>query len=208
MAEENYIKEKELANQPQAIPAKEMKALLELIETHICKIYCEDGSHGTGFFCNIPFGWGNHLSVLMTNNHVLKTDDIQPDKTIKFSINNDDRLYKILIDNSRKTYTDVSYDVTIIEIREEDKIDENSFFELDKNIFKDNAYEKFKNCQIYLLHYPKGVEMETSSGVILNITEDNKTIKHLCNTSGGSSGSPIINKTNFQVVGIHKGAPT
>ena len=67
----------------------------------------------------------------MTNNHVLKSDDIQQDKTIKFSINDDKSFYNILIDKTRKTYTDVSYDVTIIEIREDDKIEENSFFELE-----------------------------------------------------------------------------
>ena len=48
--------------------------------------------------------------------------------------------------------------------------------------------------------------MEISYGVIKNIREDNKTIHHLCATSGGSSGSPIINKDNYQVIGIHKGA--
>ena len=60
-----------------------------------------------------------------------------------------------------------------------------------------------------MLHYPKGEEAEISPGVIKNITEseDRKTIYHLCDTSGGSSGCPIINKTNFQVIGIHKGAP-
>ena len=51
--------------------------------------------------------------------------------------------------------------------------------------------------------------MEISAGIIQSISEDEdkKNIYHLCDTSGGSSGSPIINKTNFQVIGIHKGAP-
>ena len=111
-----------------------------------------------------------------------------------------------MIDNERKTYSNKSYDVTIIEIKKDDNIDRKSFFELDQQIFQENAYKIFKNCQIYLLHYPKGIEMEISSGIIKNISEDNKTIHHLCDTSGGSSGSPIINVLNFQVVGIHKGA--
>ena len=80
MTEENYIREKELANQPKAIPTKEMIILLNLIKANICKIYCEDGSHGTGFFCNIPIGWGNYLTTLMTNNHVLNEEYIQPVK--------------------------------------------------------------------------------------------------------------------------------
>ena len=49
---ENYMKVKELENIPKSISTEEMKVLLNLIETHICKIECKDGTHGTGFFCN------------------------------------------------------------------------------------------------------------------------------------------------------------
>ena len=206
MTEETYIKEKQLLNQTQAIPTKEMFILLNIIKTHICKIYLKDNSHGTGFFCNIPNGWGNYLTVLMTNNHVLNQQDIQPGQVIKFTIDNDYKEFNILIDNNRKTYTDESYDVTIIEIKEEDDVNEKSFFDLDKQIFDENVSEIFRSHQVYLLHYPKGKEMELSPGLIKIIKEDNKTIQHLCDTSGGSSGSPIVNKNNFQVIGIHKGA--
>ena len=88
MKKDNYIKEKELANQPKAIAAEEMIILLDLIKTHICKIYCKDGSHGTGFFCNIPISWNKYLKALLTNNHVLNLNDIKPFQTIKFSPKN------------------------------------------------------------------------------------------------------------------------
>ena len=206
MEEEKYIKEKVLSNQPRAIPAKQMKILLNLLETNICKIYCDDGSRGTGFFCKIENGWDKIMKVLMTNNHVLNVNDIKPGKTIKFSIDNDNKYYHILIDKYRRTYTNKFYDVTIIEIKEEDKINEKSFFDLDKQIFEKNSVEIFRNTQIYLLHYPKGIEMEISNGVIKRISKDSQKIEHLCDTSRGSSGSPILNKYNFQVIGIHKGA--
>jgi hypothetical protein len=205
MEEEKYIKEKELSSLPKSISAKKMKILLNLLETNICKIYCNDGSRGTGFFCNIEIGWNKNMKVLMTNNHVLNANAIKPGKTVKFSINNDNKYYNILIDKSRKAYTNESYDVTIIEIKEKDKINEKSFFDLDRQIFEENSDEIFRNTQIYLLHYPKGIEMETSNGVIKSISIDNQEIQHLCDTSGGSSGSPIINKDNFKVIGIHKG---
>ena len=208
MENEKYIKEKELANQPKSFDPEEMSTLIEQVKTHICKIKCKDGSHGTGFFCNIPISWGNYLKVLMTNNHVIDIEDIKPGKTINFSLNNDEKEFNILIDNSRKTYTNLSFDVTIIEIKENDNINEKSFFDLDKQIFQEDCINIFKNRQIFLLHYPKGIKKEISLGVIKNIIEDKekKTILHLCDTSGGSSGSPIINKSNFQVIGIHKGA--
>ena len=166
MTEENYIREKELANQPKAIPTKEMIILLNLIKANICKIYCKDGSHGTGFFCNIPIGWSHYLTTLMTSNHVLNEEDIQPGKSIKLSIDNELKFYNILIDNTRKTYTNESYDVTIIEIKEDDNIEQKSFFDLDKQIFQEKVNEIYRRCQIYLLHYPKGKEMEISPGVI------------------------------------------
>ena len=45
----------------------------------------------------------------MTNNHVLDINDIQPGHTINFTIDNDEKEYKILIDKDRKTYTNESY---------------------------------------------------------------------------------------------------
>ena len=49
--------------------------------------------------------------------------------------------------------------------------------------------------------------MEYSIGLIKDINEDNFIIRHLCDSAGGSSVSPIINSINFQVIGIHKGTP-
>ena len=172
------------------------------MENQICKIECNDGGHGTGFFCNIIFGW-NIIKILMTNNHVLNKDDISIGKKIRFSINNDKTFYDINIDEARKIYTNEKYDVTIIEIKPNDKLDNIEFFDIDKQIFKDNSSEMFRSLQIYLLHYPKGNKMEISIGLIKNI--ENYTIRHLCDSSWGSSCGPIINSINFQVIGIHKG---
>ena len=144
MGGEAIIKEN-ATNQPEPINSKEMKELLILGEKNICKIYNNDEFKGTGFFCNISIGWNNNIKVLMTNNHILNEYDILPGRKVKFSINDDYKTYNFLIDGIRKTYTDESYDVTIIEISENDKIDEISFFELDDKIFKEEEKEKFRN---------------------------------------------------------------
>ena len=205
MQSENYIPEKALANMPSSIPYEVLKALIPKMETQICKIECNNGGFGTGFFCNIPKGWDQTLKTLITNNHVLNKDDILIGKKIKFSLNNEKTFYEIEIDKSRKIYTNEKYDITIIEIKEYDKLNKISFFDIDEQIFDKDIKEIFKNAQIYLLHYPKGIRMEISNGLIKNINEDNYTIRHLCYSSGGSSGSPIINSIDFKVIGIHKG---
>ena len=158
MKKEKYMEEKQLTNMPKSIPFEVSEKLCSLLKTYICKIECKDGSHGTGFFCNIPYGWNAYLKVLMTNNHVLKKEDILPNEIIKFSVNNDNKNYEIEIDESRKTYINEEYDVTIIEIKEKDKLYKNSFFDIDNGIFNENVIEEYRNKQIYLLHYPKGIK--------------------------------------------------
>ena len=181
---EEYIEEKTLNNMAKGISFDVFEELAQKMKTQICKIKTKEG-HGTGFFCNIPNGW-NTLRMLITNNHVLKEEDISKGKKINFSINKEKIHYEIEIDESRKIYTSEKYDITMIELKEEDKIEKDSFMDVDSQIFKENPNEIYKNKQIYLLHYPKGEQMVFSNGIIKNINE--YTIQHLCDSSGGSSG--------------------
>ena len=75
------------------------------------------------------------MKVLITNNHVLKEEDILPGKSIKFSIQNENRNYEIILDESRNIYTSEKYDITIVEINKSDKLDEIGYFDIDKEIF-------------------------------------------------------------------------
>ena len=204
---ENYIEEIRTDSMVHGISHEHMNILLEKMEKFICKIKCDKGGFGTGFFCNIPLNWNNSIKVIMTNNHVLNEDDIKIDKIIKFSINNEKENYEIRIDESREKYTNEKYDITIIEIKEEDNLDINSFFEIDKKIFIENNNKNLKNKQINLLHYGGG-KMKFSPGKIINIYEnyeENYTLDHNCDSEKGSSGGPLINSDTFLVIGIHKG---
>ena len=49
------------------------------------------------------------------------------------------------------------------------------------------------------------MEYSHSLGLIKHINKENYTIRHSCDSCGGSSGAPIINMINYQVIGIHKG---
>ena len=204
-----YSEEKDLKNYPNKMNKEQMKISVKQMENCICSIKCLDGGFGTGFFLILPIldKWNSSLTALITNYHVLKKNSIMG-KTINFWINDGRLEYKIKIDDSRKIYSNEKYDVTIIEIKEDDGIKKNSFLEIDNQIFEQNSYEKYRKQPIYLLHYPKGIEVEKSDGIIGIIDENNEEIKHYCSTSPGSSGAPIINLKNQKVIGIHKGAPT
>ena len=71
-----------------------------------------------------------------------------------------------------------------------------------KELLKDHLnpilqFQLFLRKYVFLLHYPKGREMNYSAGIISNISEDNFTIQHKCDSSSGSSGGPLINSENF-----------
>ena len=124
---------------------------------------------------------------------------------IWISLNNERKNLEILIDESRRTYTSEKYEITIIEINKDDGLKQDSLFEIDNTIFNEDSSILFSKSPVHLLHYPKGVEMNFSSGIIKNIGEDYYSIEHLCDSREGFSGGPIINSTNFQVIASHKG---
>ena len=205
MEDEEYYQEKELSDSPKSISFEVLELLIPKAKTCICKIKCSKGGFGTGFFCNVENDFNEIIKVLMTNNHVLNQEDILAGKLINFSISNEKTCYEIQIDESRKKYTSDVYDITIIELKESDKLDKIDYFDIDKRIFNENPNEIFRNMEIFLLHYPKGKKMEYSLGLIKSVYENNYTLRHSCDSNTGSSGAPIINTINFQVIGIHKG---
>ena len=201
-----YIKEKSLQNVSEPIPISALKTIIEQTEKTICKIKCKDDGNGTGFFCVIPFpDKFNLLPVLITNNHVLEREDISKGKKIKFLLNNE-QSFEVLIDSSRKVYTDEKYDITIIEMKKNDNLNFNDFLEIDENIYKKDLNDTYRQKSVYLIYFPYGKKATYSNGVIKRISEDKFNIEHLCSTEPGASGCPIINLNNNRVMGIHKGA--
>jgi len=191
------IKQKKLINYPEIVSLESTEIIINQMKNNIVKIYSNDGCKGTGFFCKIPF-INKELKVLITNNHVI---NLKLDKII-ISINNDNEIKEIELKNRIK-YTNKEYDITIIEIKEKDNI--NNYLEIDKNIMKKDKNIIYVNNSIYVLQYPGGKNLGVSYGILKGIYEDKKyNFMHVCSTEKGSSGSPIINLINNKVIGIHK----
>ena len=106
------------------------------MERNICKINIGK-IQGTGFFVKIPFpNKENMLPVLMTNNHVINDDVLnQENVKLKLDIEKEEDLKEIILNKNRMKYTNEEYDITIIEIKPEDNI--NNYLELDENIIND-----------------------------------------------------------------------
>ena len=186
-----------------SVQGENLEKIIEQMNDCLCKVECNIGS-GTGFFSLIPFpNKINRIPVLMTNNHVLQEKDIIKGKKINISMNNNK--FSFYIDDSRKVYTSKYYDITIIEIKENDGFNFNKFLEIDDNIYKQNFNDYYRNRSIYVIHHPHE-KPDFSVGKIKKITIDTKKIEHDCNTEDGSSGSPIIDYKTNKIVGIHKGA--
>ena len=112
---------------------------------------------------------------------------------------------QIFIDELRIIITNEEYDFTIIEIKDNDGIELNSFLEIDDQIYEEKINSIYKDQQVYLLHYPNGTEIKKSEELIKSIDEKDYEIEHFCDSSSGSSGGPLINAKNYKVMGYHKG---
>ena len=166
-----YNKEQYLQGHVKQMNLEDMALVTKQMKESVCKIYGSNNKTGTGFFCIIQNlkEWNSpNLNVLMTNNHVLGEEDIRPNRKIKISLNNGSKNLEFVIDNSRKTFTSIPYDATIIKMRQNDGIQSDSFLEIDKDIYKVNFREILINKWIYLLHYPEGKEIYKSEEIIKN----------------------------------------
>ena len=106
--------------------------LSESIKDCICKIILGDEKF-TGLLLKIPFPEGNSeeenlLPVLMTNNHIINEEILnKEDQTIDLEITNETNIsiIKTINLNDRMKYTNEEYDITLIEIKENDNININ-----------------------------------------------------------------------------------
>ena len=191
-------KEMEKEKYPKIISAEGTKKILEQMEKSICKIFKRDGKKGTGFFCNIRYE-NKDIPVMMTNYRIIDDKYIKENDGIEVTINDDKEKVKILL-NNKIIYTNEEYDITIIEIRnEKEKI--KNYMKIDEKYLNSNSniiYDK----SIYVLQYPSGGKVGVSYGILNKI--DKYNIEYYCNTESGSSGSPVINIMNNEIIGINK----
>ena len=175
--EENNEKEKTYINEDfkgraSPISREQAKIIFSQLEKNVCKIYEINGNTATGFLCKIPYpDQFKLLPVLITNNHVLKDEDLKINKTIKITFDDDKKKIILFIDKFRKTFTDKNLDISIVEIRP-NKDDINDFLDIDENVFNNNYESIYKNENIYILQYPKNKKCSFSIDLLERIYKE------------------------------------
>jgi len=175
------------------------KKIIDQMSNSVCRVVIGN-KVGTGFLCLVPFPSVEYrLKVLITCNHVF--NDIRIGNKIKIMFDNGIQK-EIIIDGARIVYTSKreEYDITIIEL-EDNEFDIRYYLGIDDDLFLKDEIKI--NQQIYIIHYPNGVEVKNNQGTIQNKI-GNKII-HYLTTYEGSSGAPIFNLNSFKVIAIHCG---
>ena len=170
------------------------------VSKSICKIKTSKNV-GSGFLIML-YKRNNPFYCLMTNEHVIKKEIELKGKIEVYYDNQSKRIEIDLYREERyiKDYIYLDIDAIIIEIKKEDKINEDYF--LLPNIEYINGYRGYENKEIYIPQYPGGGELSYSKGKIKTI--DNYEFSHLASTKRGSSGSPIFIDGTIKVIGMHK----
>ena len=171
----------------------------------VCKSVCKiriSNRTGSGFLIKL-FRENNPFYCLITNEHVIKKDEIDSNKKIEIYFDNQSEIREIELNKDKRFIRDYLYmniDAIVIEIIKEDNINENYF--LLPNLEYINGYNIFINKGIYIPQYPNGEDLSFSKGIINSI--NNYEFSHLASTQQGSSGSPIFILNTTKVIGINK----
>ena len=184
------------------ITEKQIQNIKKQIDNSFCKIECNKEEDVIGFFCYIPIeNEINLLPVIIVNNFIKKESD-------KITIYKNNICLSLSIDKKRKIFVVEEDNITIIEIKEDDNLDMNSFLDIDEDIYKEDLKESFVQKIIYLLYYSKSKDIKYSLGVIKDINEgDDYKFEYLCDTENDSPSMGLIfNLSNFKIIGFHLGA--
>ena len=192
------------------VTQKDFPIINEKLKDCFCKIIKKKNIE-VGFLCKIKNPYTkNYTPILITSYQVLDKKDIIEGKKIELKINNDKNKIILKIDDSRKIYIndESKFNITIVELKENEGFDLNKLPEIDENINKYgkdidiNEIDEEQN-NIYLFSYSDKTKIIFNS--IKKISKNNFEIEYSFNKNEKISiGSPIFKFSNNKLIGIHK----
>ena len=185
------------------------KEITEIVNKSICIINCDEGKIRNGFLCNIPTpldyqnNYPKFFPSLIINNFSLKKNDLLKGKIPNITIKINNLYYSIPIDKSRKIYSySNTYNITLIEIKQSDGIDNKLFLDIDNSFSNENIEKISINNKIYLVFNEIRDKIGYIQGKILSI--NNSNIIYSCILDKNYS-TGIVLSHNYKLIGIHKG---
>ena len=181
------------------------------ITNKVCKIKCSNGKKGLGFFYKIPIkkNENNYISVLINDSQILNEKDFDSNKNnqIKITLYNGE---EILIDESRKIYTNKEFEVTITEIKEDEIKDNNIYSEIDNiNPNINDKPEKFLAIYSYDYDYNNNNNDKIFNFSFCHLKDINKKNNNIIEYENEDKdkefplGSLLLNLKG-NIIGIHK----
>ena len=166
------------------------------IKYDICK-------YSSGFFIKLNFN-GKQKYFIMTCEHMIDSNMINKNETIKITYDQRTKNIKIKLDRKERIIQDFKFlniDATLIEIIEKDIIKGEYFF----SPYMDEINE-CKDKNISIANYTNE-NLYKEDGSFISIKPNSFVFYHSLNTNNGSSGAPIFLKDNddYKIIGLHTG---
>ena len=160
----------------------------------------------TGIFCKLPFIFNDKTYyILIINNINLDKENISNGKELRILLKDKPKILKI--DNSRIIYRENKKDgITIIEIKESDGLDVDSFLEINSKIIHSESKNMHINNNAFLVNIQYGKKPELIKIIIKDIESEKYEIENFNSKEVISIGSPIItsiNSINIKLIGIY-----
>ena len=177
---------------------EQKKTIIDQATNCICYIKNEY-SDGAGFFCLIPNSDFARLQPVLISSYLYLKDK----KILRLFYKNQEKIIDL---ESRHVYSNATFVITIIELKD-DEFPPEIFLMLD-DLINNTGKEDILNAQyinqdIYLIYSNKGNNPEYSYDKIKEIKDF--LIKDYCPGEYIHSGFPILNLNSFGVIGIHIG---
>ena len=173
-----------------------------LYNNKICEIK-KDKISGLGFFCKILSPDSKKIIPVLVTSYQLIGDSEIINEKIEFILNG--KTYSLNIDDSRKVYTnDDVYNTTIIEIKKEDKLDIDSFFDIEIDYNEKNLSDYLVRQSIVLLDKNKGNKLDIFKIRSMGMNKNEYEMKYLYGLCKEAYGSPLLNIDTNKIIAIHK----
>ncbi|XP_044183523.1 uncharacterized protein LOC114977245 isoform X2 [Acropora millepora] len=157
---------------------------------------------GSGFYCKLTLN-GSVLYGLITNNHVLKSQDACKNGNATFLYEGPGTGVKVQLRPEKLFRTHPPLDYTFVGISHDDiaeKIPDLQPIEMK------TEPEPAEGDQIIIFQHPRGRPKEFSNDKILRVKKP--LVRYQADTEKGSSGAPVVKTTGLKLIAVHQEGST